>query len=117
MQVFSVSNSTDILNRLRGIKYFSTFDLASGFHQMQIAEEDRDKTTHTTHENHYKLMPFDLMDTPSCFSKMLSQVLLDLQDEKVISYGNIYVGFTSSLEEHDKRVIKQSDSAARLQTI
>ncbi len=34
----------DILEALRGAKYFCSIDLASGYWQMNVAEKDREKT-------------------------------------------------------------------------
>jgi len=35
---------TDILGALRKARYYTTLDLASGFHQVPLREEDRQKT-------------------------------------------------------------------------
>jgi hypothetical protein len=42
---FPIPNTTDILDQLGNAKYFSTLDLASGYHQIPIAENDKNKTT------------------------------------------------------------------------
>ena len=41
-------NIAEILDRLGGAKYFSTFDLASGFHQIEMDPKDKYKTAFTT---------------------------------------------------------------------
>ena len=38
----------DILDLLRGAKYFCTLDLASGYWQVKVAEKDQPKTAFTT---------------------------------------------------------------------
>ena len=38
----------DNFDALRGSKYFSTLDLASGYHQVPVAERDQEKTAFVT---------------------------------------------------------------------
>jgi len=41
-------NITDILDQLGNAKYFSTLDLASGYHQIPMHEEHKKKTAFST---------------------------------------------------------------------
>lgn len=50
---YPLPNITDILDQLGSAKYFSIFDLASGFHQIQMKQEDADKTAFSTPFGHY----------------------------------------------------------------
>ena len=67
----------DTLELLRGAKYFCTLDLASGYWQMALAPEDREKTAVITHKGLYQftVLPFGLCNAPSTFMEM---VLKDL---------------------------------------
>ena len=51
---FPLPNITDILDQLRNAKYFSTLDLASGYHQIPISEEHKNKIVFSTLHGHYK---------------------------------------------------------------
>lgn len=46
-------NITEILDQLGGMQYFSTLDLSSGFHQIEIKEEDKEKTAFSTPQGHF----------------------------------------------------------------
>ena len=38
----------DCIEALEGCIYFTTLDMASGYYQLEVAEEDRDKTAFVT---------------------------------------------------------------------
>jgi len=58
---------TEILDQLGSAKYFTTLDLASGYHQIPMAEQDKRKTAFSIPYGHYELnsMPFGLKNAPA----------------------------------------------------
>jgi hypothetical protein len=58
-----------IIDEIAGAKYFSTIDLASGFHHIRVVPADEVKTTFKTHHGHFqfKVMPFGLTNAPATF--------------------------------------------------
>ena len=50
----------DCMDVLEGCRYFSTLDMASGYYQLEVAEEDRDKTEFVTKYGlfSFRRMPF-----------------------------------------------------------
>ncbi|XP_076285579.1 uncharacterized protein LOC143211634 [Lasioglossum baleicum] len=99
---------TEILDRLGGAKYFSIFDLASGFHQIEMDPKDRQKTAFTTPNGHYEFsrMPFGLKNAPPTFQRLMDQVLTGLQGTDVFIYLDDVVVHASSLHEHNIKVRK-----------
>jgi hypothetical protein len=68
---------------LRDTKYFSKIDLQQGFHQMKIANADVPKTAFGTKYGHYEwlFMPFGLVNAPSTFQRMMTELLQEFIDD------------------------------------
>lgn len=66
---YPLPNIVEILDQLGGAKYFSTIDLASGFHQIPMDPQHAHKTAFSTPHGHYEYarMPFGLKNAPSTF--------------------------------------------------
>ena len=92
-------NITKILDMLGGAKYFSIFDLASGFHQIKMSAKDRHKTAFSTATGHYHYVriPFGLKNAPATFQRLMN--LLGLQDSELLVYLDDVIIFASSLEK------------------
>ncbi len=60
--VYPLTRIDNILEALRGAKYFCSIDLASGYWQIKVANKDREKTAFGSHLGLYKFhcMPFGL---------------------------------------------------------
>ena len=69
----------ECIDALEGCPYFTTHDMASGYYQLEVAEEDRDKTAFVTKYGlfSFRIMPFVLCNVPATFSRSVSLVLRD----------------------------------------
>jgi len=103
---FPLPNITDILDQLGNAKYFSTLDLASGYHQIPMAEQDKQKTAFSTSYGHfeYNRMPFGLKNAPATFQRLMNTVLVGMQGIKCFVYLDDIVIYGASLEEHNRRL-------------
>lgn len=70
---YPLPSINDILDHLGNAQYFSVFDLASGFHQIEMARDDASKTAFSTPFGHYQYnrMPFGLRNTPATFQRLM----------------------------------------------
>lgn len=110
---YPLPNIVEILDQLGSAKYFSVFDLASGFHQIPMHESHAHKTAFSTPHGHYefKRMPFGLKNAPATFQRLMDQVLSGLQGTELFVYLDDIVLYASSLQEHK---IKFNKLAERL---
>ena len=72
----------NLFDQLRGAGTFSKINLCSGYHQLQIKDEDISKTTFLTRYRHYEfvVMPFSLSNALIAFMDLMSRVFKPYQD-------------------------------------
>ena len=92
----------DTLTTLDGTKWFSTLDMISGYWQVEVAPEDREKTAFCTHEGLYefKVMPFGLTNAPATFQRLMDSVLAGLQWKSCLVYLDDIIICGKTFEEH-----------------
>ncbi|GBN05574.1 Retrovirus-related Pol polyprotein from transposon 17.6 [Araneus ventricosus] len=90
----------DTLDALNGSQWFTTLDLKSGYWQIEIRPEDREKTAFTTGQGlwQFKVMPFKLCNAPATSERLMETVLRGLSSCLVYLDDIIIVGRT--FEEH-----------------
>ncbi|GBG60185.1 hypothetical protein CBR_g3429 [Chara braunii] len=92
----------DLLERLGGAKFFSKLDLESGYHQLEIRQEDRYKTGFKTRYGHFEwlVMPFGLTNAPTTFQAAMTTEFRHMLDRFVLIYLYDILVYSRSLDEH-----------------
>ena len=96
----------DCLDCLGGAQVFSTLDLQSGFWQIEIEEDDRQKTAFSTRNGHYEYvtMPFGLCNAPSTFERAMELLMKGLQWKTLILYLDDIIVMAPSFDDHLTRL-------------
>ena len=78
----------DTLDTLHGSKWFSTLDLASGYWQVELHKDSRDRTAFCTPNGlfEFKVLPFGLCNAPSTFQRLMNLISTGLQWSSCLVY-------------------------------
>ena len=87
---------SDTLDALSGTKYFSILDLKSGYWQIEMHPESREKTASVTHNGLYefKVMPFGLTNSGASFQRLMGHILRGLEYRFALIYIDDIVIFS-----------------------
>lgn len=90
------------MSKLEGAEYFSIMDLQSGYHQLLLRKEDREKTAFITADGlyHFKVLPFGLSNGPSYFQRSMDIILGGLRRSSCLVYLDDVVVYAPSFETH-----------------
>lgn len=99
---YPLPNINDLFDKLGKSSYFTTLDLASGYHQIEVNDSDTQKTAFSTQFGHYEFlrMPFGLKTAPATFQRTMDNVLRGLQGIHCLVYLDDIIIFSASLQEH-----------------
>lgn len=99
---YPIPNIDELFDKLGKCIYFSTIDLAKGFHQIEMSPEDQDKTAFSTASGHYEYnrMPFGLKNAPATFQRLMNNVLREHINKTCVVYLDDILIFSTSFEEH-----------------
>jgi len=99
---YPLPNLTETLDRLHKAKYFTSLDMVSGYHQIQVAEEDRPKTAFASPYGLYQFcrMPFGLNNAPGTFQRVVNDLIQVLATEDVLAYLDDFICFHDNWSDH-----------------
>ena len=103
---FPIPVIDEILDELAGAKWFSTLNLASGFHQILMAEPDRYKTAFQGHHGHYEylVMPYGVIGGPATFHHEMNIVLVPFLRKFVVVFIDDVLIYNKTWEEHPQHI-------------
>jgi hypothetical protein len=99
---YPIPQIDDLLDQIKGEKYFSKIDLKSGYHQVPIEPSDVWKIAYKAKEGLLKwlVMPFGLKNAPTTFMRLLDEILRPFTNSFVVVYLDDILIFSQTWEEH-----------------
>ena len=97
----------EIFDCLHGSKYFSTIDIKSGYHQVEVEESHKERTAFTVGNlgfYEYVSMPFGLSNSPATYQRIMQDILGDYHMKICLIYLDDLIIFSDSFEQHLERL-------------
>ena len=103
---YPLPRTDDCLEALAGARWFTTLDLRSSYHQIEMEPADADKTTFICREGsfRYRTMPFGLCNAGATFQRLMDTLMCNLKYETCIVYLDDIIIFSRDLEQHIERL-------------
>lgn len=103
---FPIPNITEILDSLGASKYFTSLDLADGYYQIKMSEEDREKTAFSTNFGHFEFnrMSMGLKGAPATFQRLMNIALSGLIGQVCLVYLDDIIVFGDNVETHNENL-------------
>lgn len=94
------------LDALGGSKWFSTLDLTSGYWQVELEAQAKEKAAFATRSGlwEWQVLPFGLTCAPSTFERLMENVLRGLHWQTLLIYLDDIIVFSQDVEEHLTRL-------------
>ena len=105
---YNVPKIEEALHALSGAKWFSCLDLKSGYYQIEMAEEDKQKTAFWCPLGFYEFnrMPQGITNAPATFQRLMERCMDGMAQLEVLVYLDDLVVFSKTLEEHEERLLR-----------
>ena len=103
----SLPTIEETLDSLVGACYFTSLDLKAGYWQVELAEEDKEKTAFTAGPlgfYEFNVLPFGLVNAPATFQRVIQLAMGDLHLTKCLLYLDDIIVYSRTFEEHLDRL-------------
>lgn len=99
---FPIPQQSEIIQALSGSQVLSSFNALAGFTQLEVQEEEREKTAFRCHLGlwQFRRMPFGLRNGPSIFQRLMQGILAPYLWLFALVYIDDIVVFSKLWEEH-----------------
>ena len=100
---YSLPRIEELLDCLSSSNFFSTIDVKSGYHHIEILEEHKERTAFTVGPlgfYEYNRMPFGLTNSPATYQRMMEECLSDLHLKICCIFIDDVIIFGKTYDEH-----------------
>ena len=99
---FPLPRIDETLDAIGGAKFFTSLDLASGYHQVAMDPDCQHKTAFTCPWGLYEFtrMPFGLCNSPATFQRLMTSTMSDFIFKILLVYLDDILVFSNTFEDH-----------------
>ena len=104
---YALPRIEELLDALAGSRYFTVLDLKSGYHQVEIVEEHKERTAFTVAPLgffEYNRMAMGLANAPATYQRLMEDCLGDLHLHICLVFLDDIIIFSDTFEEHLERI-------------
>ena len=104
---YALPRIEEVLDSLHGARYFTTIDMKSGYHQVEVEESHKERTSFTVGPlgfYEYNKMQFGLTNNPATYQRHMEDCLGDMNLNICIIYLDDLIVFSNTFEEHLERL-------------
>ena len=93
---------SEALDALGGAQWFSTLDLRSGYWQIEMDDESKEKTAFITYNGlfEFNALPFGLCNSPATFQRLMTYALRGLEWDICLVYIDDLIIFCRTFDAH-----------------
>jgi hypothetical protein len=95
--MFPIPIIDELLDELRGARFFTKLDLRSGYHQVRMEEADIEKTAFRTHHDHFEFLVM-------CHHALMNELLHDFIRHFVLVFFDDILIYSNSWSSHLQHV-------------
>ena len=105
---YPIPRVDECLDALSGSKWYSSMDLNSGFWQVGLRSEDREKTAFATFLGlfHFTVIPFGLATVPSTFERLVEDIFRSRNWVELLLYMDDIISPCQSIDQGPQRLQK-----------
>ena len=104
---YALPRISEMFDSLHGAKWFSCLDIKSAYWQVEVEEEDKEKTAFTVGSLGFyecNRMPFGLSNAPATFQRLMENCFGDMNMQSRLIYLDDIIVFSRTFEEHVQRL-------------
>ena len=112
---FPLPSIEELLIKVSTSSYFTCLDLKSGYHQVCLDPETKQKTAFSVGDRlyEYNRLPFGLKNAPGHFSRLMTSVLANLINTSVLIYLDDLIILGDTPDQHVKNLVKVLDTLSK----
>ena len=105
---YPLPNIMDCIEKMDGVKFWSTMDAASAYWAVQLEEADEEKTALSVPRGKYEfnVMPFGLSNAGATYQRLMDICLSGLPTERMVAYLDDVIVFSRTFSEYISELVK-----------